>query len=245
MAVLVFFYLPLIILSVNSFNDSRYGGPWNGFTCRWYVRLFQDRQIWHALQNTLVIAVGATVVSMIFGTIAAFALNRYRTRFQMTHYGMIYSPLIVPDILMGMSLLLFFVALNVNLGLFTIFLAHVTFCISYVAMVVLSRLQDFDFSLMEAAQDLGASHWTAFRRVMLPLLMPGIAAGGLLAFTLSLDDFVVTFFVAGPGSTTLPIHIYSMMKHGAPAVINALSVILLLVTFVLVSASRTIREKLS
>ena len=245
MAVLVFFYLPLIILSVNSFNDSRYGGPWNGFTCRWYVRLFQDRQIWHALQNTLIIAVGATVVSMGVGTMAAFALNRYRTRFQMTHYGMIYAPLLVPDILMGMSLLLFFVALNVNLGLFTIFLAHVTFCISYVTMVVLSRLQDFDFSLMEAAQDLGASHWIAFRRVMLPLLMPGIAAGGLLAFTLSLDDFVVTFFVAGPGSTTLPIHIYSMMKHGAPAVINALSVILLLVTFVLVSASRTIREKLS
>lgn len=245
LAVLVFFYLPLIILSVNSFNDSRYGGPWNGFTVRWYIRLFNDRQIWHALQNTLIIAVSATGVSMVVGTVAAFALNRYRTRFQMAHYGMIYAPLIVPDILMGMSLLLFFVALNVKLGLFTIFLAHVTFCISYVAMVVLSRLQDFDFSLMEAAQDLGASQWTAFRRVMLPLLMPGIAAGGLLAFTLSLDDFVVTFFVAGPGSTTLPIHIYSMMKHGAPAVINALSVILLLVTFVLVSASRTIREKLS
>ncbi len=245
LAVLAFFYLPLIILSVNSFNDSRYGGPWNGFTFRWYIQLFHDRQIWHALQNTLIIAVGATVVSMVVGTMAAFALNRYRSRFQMMHYGMIYAPLIVPDILMGMSLLLFFVALNVNLGLFTIFLAHVTFCISYVAMVVLSRLQDFDFSLIEAAQDLGASSWVAFRRVMLPLLMPGIAAGGLLAFTLSLDDFVVTFFVAGTGSTTLPIHIYSMMKHGAPAVINALSVILLLVTFVMVSASRTIREKLS
>ena len=244
-AVLIFFYLPLVILSVNSFNDSRYGGPWNGFTFRWYVRLFHDQQIWNALKNTLIIASSATLVSMGIGTMAAFALNRYRSRLQMTHYGMIYAPLIVPDILMGMSLLLFFVALKVKLGLFTIFLAHVTFCISYVTMVVLSRLQDFDFSLMEAAQDLGASHWTAFRRVMLPLIMPGIAAGGLLAFTLSLDDFVITFFVAGPGSTTLPIHIYSMMKHGAPAVINALSVILLLITFVLVSASRTVREKLS
>lgn len=243
-AVLLFFYLPLMILAVNSFNDSRYGGPWNGFTLRWYVRLFHDRHIWRALQNTLIVACSATLVSMVVGTVAAFALHRYRSRLQMVHYGMIYSPLIVPDILMGMSLLLFFVALKVKLGLFTIFLAHVTFCISYVAMVVLSRLQDFDFGLIEAAQDLGAGSWNAFRLIMLPLLMPGIAAGGLLAFTLSLDDFVITFFVAGPGSTTLPIHIYSMMKHGAPAVINALSVILLLVTFVLVSASRTMREKI-
>jgi spermidine/putrescine transport system permease protein len=180
---------------------------------------------------------------MMIVTLAAFALHRYRSRLQMVHYGMIYSPLIVPDILMGMSLLLFFVALKVKLGLFTIFIAHVTFCLSYVTMVVLSRLQDFDFSLIEAAQDLGANGWTAFRRILLPLIMPGIAAGGLLAFTLSLDDFVITFFVSGPGSTTLPIHIYSMMKHGAPAVINALSVILLLITFVLVSASRTMREK--
>ncbi|MDK2858086.1 MAG: spermidine/putrescine transport system permease protein [Verrucomicrobiota bacterium] len=241
--VLVFFYLPLIVLSINSFNDSRYGGPWKGFTFRWYVRLFHDPQIWHALKNTLLIAVSATLVSMMIGTLAAFALHRYRSRLQMVHYGMIYSPLIVPDILMGMSLLLFFVALKVKLGLFTIFIAHVTFCLSYVTMVVLSRLQDFDFSLIEAAQDLGANGWTAFRRILLPLIMPGIAAGGLLAFTLSLDDFVITFFVSGPGSTTLPIHIYSMMKHGAPAVINALSVILLLITFVLVSASRTMREK--
>ena len=243
-AVLIFFYLPLLILSINSFNDSRYGGPWNGFTLRWYVRLFQDQNIWHALKNTLVIAVSATAVSMVGGTMAAFALHRFRGRLQTFHYGMVYSPLIVPDILMGMSLLLFFVALNVPLGLFTVFIAHVTFCLSYVAMVVLSRLQDFDFSLIEAAQDLGASGWIAFRRVMLPLLMPGIAAGGLLAFTLSLDDFVITFFVSGPGSTTLPVHIYSMMKHGAPAVINALSVILLLITFALVTASRTMREKI-
>lgn len=244
LAVLLFFYIPLIILSINSFNDARYGGPWKGFTFRWYIQLFHDPQVWQALKNTLIIALSATISSMVLGTMAALALNRYRSRLQMAHYGMIYAPIIVPDILMGMSLLLFFVALDIDLGLFTIFLAHVTFCISYVAMVVLSRLQDFDFSMMEAAQDLGANQWIAFRRVMLPLLMPGIAAGGLLAFTLSLDDFVVTFFVSGPGSTTLPIHIYSMMKHGAPTVINALSVILILVTFVLVSLSRVMKEKI-
>ncbi|OQA29321.1 MAG: Inner membrane ABC transporter permease protein YdcV [Verrucomicrobia bacterium ADurb.Bin345] len=144
---------------------------------------------------------------------------------------------------MGMSLLLFFVASGVQLGLFTIFLAHTTFCISYVAMVVLARLQDFDFSVIEAAQDLGAGWWTTATRVLLPLLAPGIAAGALLAFTLSVDDFVISFFVAGPGSTTLPIRIYSMIKHGSPPLINALSTILLVVTFAAVSISQRLTKE--
>lgn len=145
---------------------------------------------------------------------------------------------------MGISLLLLFVALKIRLGLFTIFLAHVTFCVSYVAMVVLARLQDFDFSVIEAAQDLGAGWWITTVRVLLPLLAPGIAAGALLAFTLSVDDFVISFFVAGPGSTTLTIRIYSMIKHGAPPLINALSTILLVITFVTVTVSqRLIREE--
>jgi spermidine/putrescine transport system permease protein len=148
---------------------------------------------------------------------------------------------------MGMSLLLFFVAAGAGLGLCTIVLAHVTFCVSYVAMVILARLQDFDFSVIEAAQDLGAGWWTATRRVLLPLLAPGIAAGALLAFTLSVDDFVITFFVAGPGSTTLPIHIYSMIKHSKHMpMINALSSVLLAATFVMVWGSQrlTRREEL-
>jgi spermidine/putrescine transport system permease protein len=144
---------------------------------------------------------------------------------------------------MGISLLLFFAALKLELGLFTIFLAHVTFCISYVAMVVLGRLQDFDYAIVEAAQDLGAGWWTTLWRVLLPLLMPGIVAGGLLAFTLSIDDFVITFFVAGPGSTTLPIRIYSMIKHGSPPLINALSSILLLVTFLAVFFSQRLTKE--
>jgi len=144
----------------------------------------------------------------------------------------------VPDILIGISLLLFFVAIRMPLGLFTIFIAHTTFCVSYVAMVVLARLQDFDFSVIEAAQDLGANWRTIVLRVILPQLAPGILAGGMLAFTLSIDDFVITFFVAGPGSTTLPVQIYSMIKHGSPPMINALSTILLCITFVIVAASR-------
>ncbi len=241
-AVLVFFYLPIAVLVINSFNASRFGSTWEGFSIAWYSKLFHQREIWLALENTLIIAFGATLLAIILGTTAAFALHRYQSRLQRLHYMLIYTPLVVPEILMGMSLLLFFVALGIRLGLFTIFLAHVTFCISYVAMVVLARLQDFDYSIIEAAQDLGASWWTTTWRVLLPLLAPGIAAGGLLAFTLSIDDFVISFFVAGPGSTTLPIRIYSMIKYGSPTLINALSTILLLVTFITVWLSQRLTQ---
>lgn len=241
--VLIFFSLPILVLVVNSFNASRFGGTWEGFSFKWYVRLFHQKDIWYALRNTLLVAVGATVLSAILGTTAAFALHRFNSRIQRAHYTLIYTPLVVPEILMGMSLLLFFVASGVQLGLFTIFLAHTTFCISYVAMVVLARLQDFDFSVIEAAQDLGAGWWTTATRVLLPLLAPGIAAGALLAFTLSVDDFVISFFVAGPGSTTLPIRIYSMIKHGSPPLINALSTILLVVTFAAVSISQRLTKE--
>jgi spermidine/putrescine transport system permease protein len=242
---LLFFYLPVLVLVVNSFNASRFGTVWGGFSLTWYRRLLADREIWHALRNTALIAVTATAASTVLGTSAAFALHRYRSRLQQVHYALVYSPLVVPDILMGMSLLLFFVALQVPLGLTTIFLAHVTFCISYVAMVVLARLQDFDFSLVEAAQDLGAGRGTVLWKVLLPLLAPGIAAGAMLAFTLSIDDFVITFFVAGPGATTLPIQVYSMIKHGSPPMINALSTILLALTLLVVWSSQRLTEKSS
>ena len=242
---LAFFYLPILVLVITSFNASRFGTTWEGWSLNWYRRLVQEREILHALSNTLIIAVSATVVSVILGSTAAFALHLYKTRLQRFHYALIYTPLVVPEILMGISLLLFFVALRMELGLFTIFLAHVTFCISYVAMVVLGRLQDFDFTIVEAAQDLGAGWWTSTWRVLLPLLAPGILAGGLLAFTLSIDDFVITFFVAGPGSTTLPIRIYSMIKHGSPPLINALSTLLLLITFLVVWASQRLTRESS
>jgi spermidine/putrescine transport system permease protein len=241
---LAFFYLPIILLVVNSFNAHKYGGAWSGFTLKWYVRLFEDQAVWHALRNSLTVAAVSTVTSTVLGTVGAFALHRFSSRLQKFHYGLIYMPLVLPDILMGMSLLLFFVALGFQLGLTSICIAHITFCISYVAMVVLTRLQDFDFSMMEAAYDLGANSWTAVTRVLLPALAPGIAAGALLAFTLSIDDFVITFFVAGPGATTLPVHIYSMMKHSRfMPVINALSTLLLAVTFVAVGASQFINQK--
>jgi spermidine/putrescine transport system permease protein len=239
MAVLLFFYLPIIILVINSFNASRFGSGWQGFSLRWYAQLLHEPEIWRAARNSLIIASGATALSLVLGTTAAFALHRYaKTRLQRVHYTLIYTPLVVPEILMGISLLMFFVAAQIQLGLTTIFLAHVTFCISFVAMVVLGRLQDFDYSIVEAAQDLGAGWWATTRKVLLPLLLPGLIAGGLLAFTLSIDDFVITFFVAGPGSTTLPIRIYSMIKYGSPPLINALSTILLVITLTAVAMSQ-------
>jgi spermidine/putrescine transport system permease protein len=244
-ALLVFFYAPILVLVLFSFNESRFGGSWTGWSLKWYRRLWEEREIWHALTNSLIIALTATLFSMVLGTTAAIALHRYRTGLQRAHYVLIYTPLVVPEILMGISLLLFFAAIGLGLGLFTIFLAHVTFCISYVAMVVLARLEDFDYAIIEAAQDLGAGTWPTFWRVLLPLIMPGIIAGGLLAFTLSIDDFVITFFVAGPGSTTLPIRIYSMIKHGSPPLINALSSILLVVTFVAVLVSQKLQKEVS
>jgi spermidine/putrescine transport system permease protein len=237
--VMAFFYLPILILVANSFNPARFSSRWQGFSLVWYRRLFESPEIWQALKNTLIIAVSVTAVSVVLGTAAAYALHRYgASRLQKVHYTLIYQPLVVPEILMGISLLMAFVAAGVPLGLFTIFLAHITFCVSFVAMTVLGRLQDFDFSIIEAARDLGASPWQSTRKVLIPVLMPGIVAGALLAFTLSIDDFVITFFVAGPGSTTLPLRIYSMIKYGAPPMINALSTLLLAVTFTAVVASQ-------
>jgi spermidine/putrescine transport system permease protein len=242
--VLIFLYLPIVVLFMNSFNDSRYGGEWAGFTFKWYQKLLHERGILQSFRNSLIVAFSATIASSILGTTAALALYRYKTRLQKAHDALVYVPLVIPDILTGMSLLLLFIALNIKLGLFTVFITHTTFCLSYVTMVILARLQNFDFSVIEAAQDLGANSWTVFRKVLMPLLTPGIVAGAMLAFTLSIDDFVITFFVAGQGTTTLPIYIYSMIKYGSTPVINALSVLLLILTFIVIWLTQRLTEKL-
>lgn len=242
--VLAFFYLPIGVLIVNSFNASRFGTTWQGFTLKWYERLLERQDLWAALGNSLKIAAFASIGAMVLGTCAAFALHRYRSRLQTAHQLLVTVPLVLPEILMGMSLLLLFVAINQPLGLVTVGIAHITFCISYVTLVVQARLQDFDFQIVDAARDLGATRFQAFRKIVLPLLAPGILAGGLLAFTLSIDDFVVTFFVKGPGSDTLPVVIYSMIKKSREfPVINALSTLLLLVTFVTVWGSQRLTSK--
>lgn len=241
--ILLFFYVPIVVLVVNSFNTDRYCGPWKGFTFKWYDRLFNDHEIWQALGNTLEVAVGATVASVVLGTLAALAISKYKGKIQGTHYGLLYTHLVLPDILMGISLLLFFISLGLELSLLTVFLAHTTFCVSYVAMAVLGRLEDFDGALLEASRDLGANPWQTFWKVQFPLLLPGIAAGGMLAFTLSIDDFVITFFVNGAGSETLPVKIYGMIKRSPNLPeINALSTLMMLVTVLAVVASRMMQR---
>lgn len=236
--VLVFFYLPIGMLVVQSFNEAKFGGQWEGFSFRWYRELWERDDIHDAAWNTLMIALASTVVSVVLGALAAWCIHRYRTGTQRLHYGLIYAPLVVPDILMGISLLFLFVNVGVQLNLTTIILAHTTFCLSYVTLVMLGRLQDFDESMIEAAQDLGAGWGVIIGRILLPLLGPGLAAGALLAFTLSIDDFVITFLVSGPGNTTLPVKIFSMMRRSSPQVINALSVIFMAVTFIMVLLSQ-------
>lgn len=247
---LVFLYAPLIVVGIASFNKSKFGGKWEGFSWIWYEKLFKHDAVWEALGNTLFIALIATVISTVLGTLAALALYRMKGKiFKGIYNSLVYTPLVVPDILMGMSLLLLFVlviktfgtwftsltGIPFELGMTSIVIAHVTFCMSYVTMVVLGRLQEFDKSLIEAAQDLGASGLYTFFHVTLPVIMPGIIAGALFAFTLSIDDFVITFFVKGAGDNTLPIFIQSSIKHGRELpMLNALSVIFLILTFILV-----------
>lgn len=232
--VIAFLFAPLLVLVANSFNASRFGGAWEGFTWHWYQQLQYADDLWQSLVLTLEIALAASFASMVLGTLAAYVLHRYRSRLQSAHSILITLPLFMPDILMGISLLSLFVLGGVETGVLTIWIAHVTFCLGFVTMVVLGRLQDFDFTLLDAARDLGATRARAVRLVLLPLLFPGVLAGGLLAFTLSLDDYVITFFVSGPGSTTLPLRVAGMMRTSRSLpVINALSTLLIIGTFVL------------
>lgn len=230
---LLFLYLPIFILIGSSFNASAFGGNWEGFTLKWYFQLWHNRAIWHALLNSLWVGLGATALSTLLGTLAALALHRYRTVIQKLHQGLIYAPLMIPDILVALSLLTLFIFLGWNLGLTTLFIAHTTFCVSYVTMVVLTRLQQFDPSTIEAAQDLGASWWRVQTSVVLPQIMPSIFTGALLAFSMSFDDFVISYFVTGPGSATLPVYIYSMIRYGATPIVNALCSCILALTITL------------
>ena len=229
----IFLYLPVVVLIVSSFNASRFGGAWEGFSFSWYQRLFQEPTIWHALINSFVVAAYSSLLATMLGLTAALALHKYSSRLQKLHLGLLITPLIMPDILMGICLLFLFISIALSLSLFTVFLAHTTFCISYVTMIIKTRLETIDPTVLEAARDLGASSFTLFWRIVLPILSPAILAGWLLAFTLSFDDFIITFFVVGPGATTLPVYIYSMMKFGAPPMINALSTLILLFTAII------------
>jgi len=231
LAVYAFLYAPLLIVVIYSFNDSNMNAQWVGFTLKWYDTLFHDHQMLTAAWNSLIIGLTASAVSTVLGTMAGYAMYRFRLRLLP---AMVVAPIAIPEILVGVSLLLFFVMLNFTLGLLSIVLAHIAFCIGFVAIVVRARLAGLDDGLIEAARDLGATPWRAFHKVTLPLITPGVIAGALMAFTLSIDDFVITFFTAGPDSRTLPLVIYTMVKITVTPEINAVSTLLMLLTLVLI-----------
>lgn len=232
-AVLVYalLFAPIVVLIVFSFNDSRRTFVWHGFTTEWYARLFTNDELIGAIGVTLQVAFVAVLVSTILGTLLGLGLARLHFRGHRATEMLVLIPMVTPEIVMGLSLLLFFVALFNSHGSFVqLSVAHITFCVSFVAITVRSRAAGMNPQLEEAARDLGASQWGAFRHVTLPLIAPGIAAGALLALSLSIDDYVVTAFNAGIGSTTLPLYIYSAIKFGVSPEINAISTIVVALT---------------
>lgn len=236
--VLVFLYAPLLVLSLYSLNASA-SNQWTGFSLRWFRELFgHSPELWTAFGNTLLVAVAAGAVATALGTAGAIGMRWSRFKYKGVLEGMAFLPMVTPEIIVGVSLLLLFANLGVPLSLFTVFLAHVSFCLPFTWLIVTARLDDFDGSVLEAARDLGAGEWQTLVRVLLPMAGPGILSAFLMAVTLSMEDFVITFFVSGPGSSTLAVHIYGMMRLGVSPVINALSVILLIGTAVLAFGTR-------
>lgn len=238
-----FIYAPILILIIFSFNSQKLNIHWEGFTLSWYKVLFNDAQIFLATRNTLMIAFISTLVATIIGTMAALAMHRYRFPLYTVSETVMYIPIVIPEVVMGISLLVFFVMINFTLGLTTITLSHIAFNIPFVALVVRARLHGYDKAIDEAAMDLGANELTTFWRVTLPTIMPGVLSGAMLALTLSLDDYVITYFTAGPGSTTLPLRVYSMVKTAVTPEINALSTIWVMIIFVLLVIGQVAQRK--
>ena len=249
-----FLYLPIAVLVLFSFSASRYASIWGGFSLEWYAKLVHNPDITQALLNSLLIATATTLIATVLGTLAALGLEHMRDRRHASHYDAALTlPILVPDIVQGIALLLFFVLVftglervlgwRPTLGRTTVTIAHAAFAISYVAVVVRARLSGMDRRLEEAAMDLGANEWQVFQRITLPLIWPGVLSGGLLAFTLSLDEFVITFFTSGPGATTLPIQVWSMVKRGVTPELNALSTLMLLASMALVTLSISLQRR--
>lgn len=241
-AVLAFLYLPIGVLVVYSFNSSRLNIVWEGFTLKWYGALWQNGPLLAALQNSLWIAAITTAVSLVIGTVGAWLMFRYRFAGHRLIHALISTPIIMPEIIIGISLLSFFSAIAMPLGFTTVIIAHVTFCFPFVLIAVQARLQGLDPALEEAALDLGASPIRAFWHVILPSLRPALIAGGLMAFTLSLDELIVTFFTASARSATLPLKIYGLAKVGLNPMLNALSTLLVVVTVAAVVFSSQVRQ---
>lgn len=245
--VYIFFYAPIALLVLFSFSDNRNVGIWGGFTLDWYQDFFDNSNARGALSNSVQIAIVVTIISVILGTMSALALERFTFRGKKVFDALLYLPIIIPDVTMAVMLLLFFgnffdlldmlFGLQLRKGFWSITISHIAFNISFVSVIVRARLSGMNTNLEEAAVDLYASRWKAFRHVTFPQIVPGIAGGALLAMTLSLDDVVITQFVTGPGWTTLPVYVFGLIRKGVTPLINSISVIMLLASMILVVLS--------
>lgn len=246
-AVLLFLYAPIMLLLVFSFSASRIPGQWGGFTTEWYATLFDDSRLQRTISVSIRVALISTVIATVLGTMSALALERFKFRGRRVFDALLYLPIIIPDVTMAVMMLMFFsqsfnlvdalFGIGISKGFATIVVSHVAFNIAFVSVVVRARIAGMDATLEQAASDLYATRWQAFRFVTLPLIAPGVLGGALLAVTLSLDDVVVTQFVAGPGSTTLPVYVFSLIRKGVTPTINAVSVIMLVASLILVAGS--------
>ncbi|HIF9080802.1 TPA: spermidine/putrescine ABC transporter permease PotC [Photobacterium damselae] len=242
--VYAFLYTPIIILIVNSFNASKFGMKWDGFTFKWYEQLVTNDSLMQAAGHSITIAVFSATAAALIGSLTAVALFRYQFKGKKFVTGMLFIVMMSPDIVMAISLLALFLLMGAELGFLTLLLSHITFCLPFVVVTVYSRLKGFDVKMLEAARDLGASEWVILKQIILPLAKPAVAAGWLLSFTLSLDDVIISSFTTGPTYEILPLKIYSMVKVGISPEVNALATIMLVVSLVLVICSQLLaREK--
>ncbi len=242
--VYLFLYLPIIVLIVNSFNSSKFGMKWGGWTLKWYESLVNNDSLMQAAWHSVNIAVFSATAATIIGSMAAVALYRYRFKGKTLVSGLLFIVMMSPDIVMAISLLALFLVIGAQLGFFTLLVAHITFCLPFVVVTVYSRLNGFDVKMLEAAKDLGAGEWVILRQIIFPLAKPAIAAAWLLSLTLSLDDVIISSFVTGPGYEILPLKIYSMVKVGISPEVNALATFMLVISLILVALSQLlIRDK--
>lgn len=227
--VFVFIYIPIIVMIVFSFNNQRNNYYWNGFTLKWYEVLFTESDLLGFLVNSLIVAITATVISIVIGVLGAMGLMRFEFKLKQTINSALYIPIVIPEVVLGISLLMLYDLANFPLGLMSMILAHATFCIPFVVIIMRGRMSGMDLSVEEASQDLGANRITTFFRITLPMLVPGILSSAFMSFTLSIDDVIISNFVSGPYSTTLPVKILSMVKVGLKPEVNALTSLMVLV----------------
>ena len=240
----IFLYLPIIILIVYSFNNTQYSLLWHGFTWRWYIELFTDRDLWISTWHSFFLGISTATVATTIGLLAAVLLYRYRFFGRRFLNGLIFVLILSPEIVTGASLLILFTLIELPLGFISLLFAHISFCIPFVIVTIFSRLVSFDKNIFEAAKDLGANDWLIFKRIILPLLWPAVFAGWLLSFTLSLDDVIISYFVTGPEFQILPLQIYSMVKTGIKPEVNALCSVLFSITLgMVVIAQLALRKK--